>query len=312
MISIVPVRDGVLPLGTNDTIAECNGRVVVVGTGLDVVEPVGLASHIWLLELDDFDVAQWAHAIAATAGGLDDHVVLPHCPDGRDLAPALALELARPLLAGAVEASSTSIAFTRNAGRELHRYTVTNPFVATLQPGVRSPQRFDVAPTVEWLQRPVALSADAERPAANVVDVLPPDLATIDLGEADRIVGAGAGLDGPERLTQLEHFAAAIEATVGATRVLTDRGWIDHDRQIGTTGVVIDPQLYLSFGVSGAVQHTAGLGDPQHIISVNTDPHCPMMQMSDLAIVGDANATLTALGTHLGTLDTASSVLIDE
>ncbi len=68
-----------------------------------------------------------------------------------------------------------------------------------------------------------------------------------------------------------------------------------HDKQIGTTGVVVDPALYLSFGVSGAVQHTAGLGNPDHIISVNTDPHCPMMQMSDLAIVSDANATLEAL-----------------
>ena len=68
--------------------------------------------------------------------------------------------------------------------------------------------------------------------------------------------------------------------------MITDRGWVGHDRQIGTTGVVVDPQLYLAFGISGAVQHTSGLGDPAHIISVNTDPHCPMMQLADLAVVG--------------------------
>ena len=68
-----------------------------------------------------------------------------------------------------------------------------------------------------------------------------------------------------------------------------------HERQIGTTGVVVDPDLYISFGISGAVQHTSGLGRPDHIISVNTDPHCPMMQLSDLAIVSDANATLDEL-----------------
>jgi electron transfer flavoprotein alpha subunit len=82
---------------------------------------------------------------------------------------------------------------------------------------------------------------------------------------------------------------------MGATRVITDRGWVPHQRQIGTTGVVVDPDLYLAFGVSGAVQHTSGLGDPTHIISVNTDGHCPMMQLADLAIVADANATLDHL-----------------
>ncbi len=72
---------------------------------------------------------------------------------------------------------------------------------------------------------------------------------------------------------------------MGATRVITDRGWIPHDRQIGTTGVVVDPQLYLAFGISGAVQHTAGLGHPEHVISINTDQHCPMMELADLAVV---------------------------
>jgi electron transfer flavoprotein alpha subunit len=81
--------------------------------------------------------------------------------------------------------------------------------------------------------------------------------------------------------------------------VITDRGWVAHQRQIGTTGVVVDPDLYLAFGISGAVQHTAGLGTPAHIISINTDPHCPMMQMADVAIVADANAVLDALEARL-------------
>jgi electron transfer flavoprotein alpha subunit len=86
---------------------------------------------------------------------------------------------------------------------------------------------------------------------------------------------------------------------VGATRVITDRGWVPHARQIGTTGCVIDPELYFAFGISGAVQHTAGLGQPQHIVSVNTDPHCPMMQLADLAIVCDANAVVDELQRRL-------------
>jgi electron transfer flavoprotein alpha subunit len=77
--------------------------------------------------------------------------------------------------------------------------------------------------------------------------------------------------------------------------VITDRGWVGHERQIGTTGVVVAPELYLAFGISGAVQHTSGLGHPDHIVSVNTDAHCPMMQLADLAVVSDANEVLAHL-----------------
>ncbi len=89
--------------------------------------------------------------------------------------------------------------------------------------------------------------------------------------------------------------ARPVRASVGATRVITDRSWVGHERQIGTTGVIVDPQLYIAFGISGAVQHTAGLGRPDHIISVNTDPYCPMMQLADVAVVADANAVLDEL-----------------
>jgi electron transfer flavoprotein alpha subunit len=124
----------------------------------------------------------------------------------------------------------------------------------------------------------------------------------MDLAEAPRILGGGAGLDAAERFAELADVAALIGASVGATRVITDRGWIGHERQIGTTGVVVDPRLYVAFGISGAVQHTSGLGTPEHIISVNTDAWCPMMQLSDLAIVADANEVLAELHLLLATV----------
>ena len=107
-------------------------------------------------------------------------------------------------------------------------------------------------------------------------------------------------------MDQLGRIAALIGASVGATRVVTDRGWIPHERQIGTTGVVVDPDLYLAFAISGAVQHVSGLGDPRHVISVNTDGHCPMMQLADIAITADANATLDALEQSLTTRKVAA------
>ena len=125
--------------------------------------------------------------------------------------------------------------------------------------------------------------------------MLPPDVLTMDLSEAPRILGGGNGLESAERFDQLRRIATALDASVGTTRVITDKGWLPHERQIGTTGVVVSPRLYLAFGISGAVQHTAGLGDPEHVISVNTEARCPMMGLADVAIEADANATLDAL-----------------
>jgi electron transfer flavoprotein alpha subunit len=121
----------------------------------------------------------------------------------------------------------------------------------------------------------------------------------MDLTEARRIVAGGAGLESAARFELLERIATELGASMGATRVVTDKGWVAHERQIGTTGIVVDPRLYLAFGISGAVQHTSGLGTPDHIVSVNTDATCPMMQLADLAIVADANAVLDALGSLL-------------
>jgi electron transfer flavoprotein alpha subunit len=138
-------------------------------------------------------------------------------------------------------------------------------------------------------------TADAE-----VVEVLPADPATMDLAEAQRIVAGGAGLGGPEPFALLRAVASALGASWGASRVAADAGWVPQDRFIGTTGVTVDARLYVALGISGAVQHVTGLGDPDHIIAVNTDASAPMMGMADLAIVTDARAVLAELGARLG------------
>ena len=105
----------------------------------------------------------------------------------------------------------------------------------------------------------------------------------------------------------MDRVAESLGASTGGTRVVTDWGWLPVSRQIGTTGVTVAPELYLAFGISGAVQHTAGLGNPAHVISVNLDASCPMMAMADLAVVADAPATLAALADRLEALGPAST-----
>jgi len=288
MLAVVPVRDGVLPAGAEEAIAECAGRTVLAGSGPSADELAGVATDVRTVELGSFAPDRWSAALAALVD--DDVVVLPASPDGRDLAPRLAAQLQRPLYAMAVSVSPTRIDLVRNGGTELHSVAPGTDFVATLQPGIRGVDIIDGDVSIKELS-----VVTADRNDAPIEQMLAADAATIDLGEAGRIVAGGAGLDTPARFDQLATFGAALHASVGATRVVTDRGWIGHERQIGTTGVIVDPELYIAFGISGAVQHTSGLGRPDHIISINTDAHCPMMQLADLAVIADANAVLDEL-----------------
>jgi electron transfer flavoprotein alpha subunit len=233
------------------------------------------------------------------------YVVLPASPDGRDLAPHLAARLGWPLLANAELVERNRVTVTTWGGRVQQVLDPGGPFVATLQPGVRGTSPNPAADVV--FTDALALDWDAVVgvPDAEMLEVLPPDPATMDLAEAPRIVGGGAGLmvgdaGAAEQFARLVAVGDAIGASMGATRVVTDAGWVGHERQIGTTGVVVDPELYVAFGISGAVQHTAGLGHPDHVISVNVDPHCPMMALADLAVVADAPATVAALARRLG------------
>jgi electron transfer flavoprotein alpha subunit len=299
MLAVIVVRDGQLPVGADETISECGGRTLLIGSGTTAT--IGslqhVASEIFTMEVGEFQPATWA---AALAEHLDNEpiVVLPASPDGRDLAPRLAAQLQRPLHAMAMSISPMKVDLIRHHGTELHSFNPPTAFVATLQPGVRGVDHIDATPIVRNIATAVTAHNDA-----TVEQLLPPDAATIDLSEADRIVSGGAGLDDARRFVQLAELGATLRASVGATRVITDRGWVGHDRQIGTTGVIVNPQLYIAFGISGAVQHTTGLGQPEHIISVNTDPHCPMMLLADLAVVADANAVLDELLAAIGLPD---------
>ncbi|CAN5496468.1 hypothetical protein BH10ACT3_BH10ACT3_09960 [soil metagenome] len=311
MLAVVPIRAGVLPAGGAEAAAEAGGRVLLVGEDplVAAASLAGIATEVLAWDTPGFAPGEWARRLAPLLSD-DDVVLLPASPDGRDLAPRLAAELGRPLLAGAMERLPGAVTTIRYGGRVLAEHLVTGPIVVTLQPGVRGVEHPDGdEPDVELLE---LLEADGAAGSTSVVDVvidelLPPDVSTMDLSEAPRILGGGAGLESAERFAQLARVATSLGASMGATRVITDRGWLDHTRQIGTTGVVVDPRLYLAFGISGAVQHTAGLGHPDHLIRINVEQHCPMMELADLAVVADANATLDQLQQRLDALSAETS-----
>lgn len=292
MIAVLVVRHGVLPAGALEATSEAKGNVLVVGSNCSATlsELSPYATHITMCEWGNFAPSAWAHALA-THINHEQRIVLPASPDGRDFAAHLAQKLQRPLYAGALRMGTITIELVRWSGHAVETLVAAPEFVATLQVGVRSIEKVSGNAVITSLQVPENFTGND----AEVVDVLPPDAASIDLSEAPRIICGGAGIQTSNSFHTLFNIAEELSASVGATRVITDRSWVEHQRQIGTTGVVVSPRLYIALGVSGAVQHTSGLGQPEHIVSINTDPHCPMMQLADLGIVSDANEVLPAL-----------------
>ncbi len=278
---------------------EAGGDVILMGSGCLAAAAAlaaTLAARVRCAEVGDFGPGRWAAALAPALAE-QDVVLLPASPDGRDFAPRLAAELDRPLLAGAV-AVSPRLLLARQGGLVTDEVALLGPVVATLLPGTRGveprPDRSRPEP------EPLELPSNPDVRDAQLLAVLPPDPATMDLSEARRIVAGGAGLRGAAEFALLAKIAEALGASVGGTRVVADIDLIPFERQIGTTGVMVDPDLYLAFGISGAVQHVNGLGAPDAVVAVNLDASCPMMAMADLALVTDAGPLLAELAARLG------------
>lgn len=320
-VAVLVCRAGEPPAGADEAVAEAGGLAVVAGHGAERAARALTAAHrVWTIETPP---GLRVGALAARLAPLlatSPLVILPTSADGRDLAPRLAAALDRPLLAAAtgvtlVEASMGGVTevlatLTRLDDRLTLPVRVPAPVVATLPVGVRSVTPAATTELIELLP-PAASAGDGrwDDPLdVEVLEVLEPDAVTMDLAGAPRVVAGGAGLlpPGADEATGravfevLGRVAAALGACVGATRVVTDAGWLGVDRQIGTTGTTLDPVLYLALGISGAVHHVGGIGAPAHVISVNTDASCSMTAMATLGLVTDARALLAELARRLG------------
>lgn len=220
-------------------------------------------------------------------------------PDGRDCFPRLAARLRVPLIANALGLTLQNDALlATRAIYEGRAYvqTQTNmhhrPVLATLIPGVRgtTSRAQQATEPIVTLYTPELTESDTMARVQRV-GVQAPSPEEVELDAAERIVAGGRGI-GQQGFQELATFAHRLGAAVGATRVATDQGWIEHARQIGATGKIVRPKLYIACGISGAAQHTSGMSESKTVIAINPDRSAPIFALADLGLLGDANEVL--------------------
>ena len=209
---------------------------------------------------------------------------------GRDLAPRVAARLGAGLASDCVKVAIKDgiLEFTRPiyAGKAFLSLTLrSTPNMATLRPNV-FPLGEAVPGSGEVIKMDVAIPDGAAK--GRVVEVIKEENAEVDVTEADVVVSGGRGLKGPENFALLRDIAAVFpRAAVGASRSAVDSGWIGHQHQVGQTGKTVSPGLYIAVGISGAIQHLAGMSSSKVIVAVNKDAEAPIFKVADYGIVGD-------------------------
>ena len=197
----------------------------------------------------------------------------------------------------ALDASDMNLKMTRPAfgGNVMATIVCRNyrPQMATVRPGVMALGECDTTRTGEIIMEDAGLSMDDMN--VEILKVAKNEKKAVDITDAKILVSGGRGVGGSAGYEPLRALAAELGGEVSSSRIGVDSGWIERERQVGQTGKTVHPQLYIACGISGAIQHQAGMEDSEFILAINTDVHCPMMQLADLGIVGDLKKIVPAL-----------------
>ncbi len=206
---------------------------------------------------------------------------------GRDLAPRVAARLGVGAIADAVgltlDGETFSVRRPVYSGKAFATATTAGktPQVISLRPNVFAAEELGGAGEV------VALDGLELSIRAVVKELAAAAGGELDVAEADIIVSGGRGIKGPENFALIKELADAVGGAVGASRAAVDAGWIEHSHQVGQTGKVVSPSLYIACGISGAIQHLAGMSSSKVIVAINKDPDAPIFKIADYGVVGD-------------------------
>ena len=262
------------------------------GTAAALTERLGEygAAKVYAAENADID----GHLVAPKATVLAElvkrvqpaAVLLPSTQEGKEIAGRLAVKLDSGLLTDAVSVDADGVATqVVFAGSTIVKSKVTRGLpIVTVRPNSLTPTPAPATPAVEEVQ--VELSG-SDRLTTVVERKVEAKGARPELTEASIVVSGGRGVGNADNFKLVEEIADLLGAAVGASRAAVDAGWYPHSNQVGQTGKTVSPQLYLAAGISGAIQHRAGMQTSKTIVAVNKDAEAPMFELADFGVVGD-------------------------
>jgi electron transfer flavoprotein alpha subunit len=305
VLVLVDHVDGAVRKTTTEllTIARRLGEpaAVVLGAGADAAAAtLGAygATKIYAVdapELGDYLVAPKAEALAAVAEKASASAILvTSSAEGKEIAARVAVRLGSGIITDAVDVDASGAA-TQSAFAASYIVTAkvtTGTPIITVKPNSAAPEEAPASPSVEQVS--VTFSEAATK--ARITEVAPrAKSGRPELTEAAIVVSGGRGVGGPEGFATVEALADALGAAVGASRAATDAGWYPHAFQVGQTGKTVSPQLYIANGISGAIQHRAGMQTSKTIVAVNKDAEAPIFELADFGVVGDLFAVVPQL-----------------
>ena len=273
---------------------------VLMGSGVEAVAgDLAKAGADKVVVVDDPMLAEYVtepytKAVTAVIKAQDPEIVIFGASSiGRDLAPRVSARIHTGLTADCtkleIDPETKLLNMTRPAfgGNIMATIICANhrPQMATVRPGVmQALADCDKVGTVEKFD----VEFTAEDMNVEICEVVKTEKKSVDITEAKILVSGGRGLGGPEGFEPLRELAKVLGGEVSSSRAAVDAGWIDRDRQVGQTGKTVRPQVYFAIGISGAIQHVAGMEESDIIIAINKDPDAPIFDVADYGIVGDA------------------------
>ena len=280
-------------LGTELHVAVVSGDVEAFAEhlSLDGVDTVHTVAHG-----EEFNHDVYVQTLEALDAEVDPTVLLmPNSVNGLDYAPAVASSLGLPLVSDAIAlAWDDGLTVTREMYASKVETTVdvgADRVAVTIRGGEWGPTEDPGSPAVEAFD----LTVDESRVRSRVTGFEEVGGGDVDIADADVLVSVGRGIEEAENIELVEELADAMGATLSASRPIVDNGWLPKNRQVGQSGKVVTPDVYLAIGISGAVQHVAGMKGAETIIAINTDPNAPIFDIADYGIVGDLFDVVPAL-----------------